>query len=338
MKDIYFMVTIDTEEDNWGYTSDDVTVENIQFIPSVQKIFDSFGIRPVYLCTTPVVENPVSSKVLKDLFTKGKCDIGTHLHPWTTPPIEEKHTEFNSNLKNLPYKLVKTKLYNLTRQIYEKFDYKPTIFRAGRWALGENVVKILVELGYSIDTSITPFITWRDYGEGADFSSFPFKPYFINLDTYELDKSASRQSNLLEIPVSIGFNRYPFFLWSAVDNILRKNPFRKTRAIGILQKTGLLRKIWLSPEFNNSDEMFDLSKMLLKKDVNLFNFTFHSTSLKPGLSPFVKTDHDLKIFLKNIENYLNRLNSIGKIISVTSKEVLGLVETGKIKCFSNSLQ
>ena len=338
MEDIYLIVTIDTEEDNWGFKRETLAVENIQYISSVQTIFDSFGIKPVYLCTFPVVENPESCKILTDLFARDKCDIGTHLHPWNTPPMVEDNTDFNSQLKNLPYDLVRTKLYNLTERIAAEFNVHPSIFRAGRWGLGVNVIKALIDLEYDIDTSVTPFVTWNNYGQGADFSLFPFAgSYYINSNG-KIDRQGSHLNNILEIPVSIGFNRTPFRLWSIADNIIRLPLFTKLRLPGIFDKIYLLRKIWLSPEFNDANDMLLLSKLLLKSGINLFNFTFHSTSLIPGLDPFVKTDDELKAFLKNIEDYLRGLRSIGNIISITSKEIPPLVEAGKIRCLPNCLK
>lgn len=32
--------------------------------------------------------------------------------------------------------------------------------------------------------------------------------------------------------------------------------------------------------------------------------SFHSTTLLPGESPFVKTEHDFEVFLKRIEKFL----------------------------------
>lgn len=267
MNDIYLLVTIDTEEDNWGCMQQQYSVENIQSIPKVQNIFDSFGIRPIYLCNTTVVVDPVSIKILKAIFKQGKCDIGTHLHPWNSPPIKENLSEFNSHLKNLPGELIKAKLDNLTKRIIEEFGIQPVIFRAGRWGLGENVVNALVELGYNIDTSVTPFTSWESYGKGTDFSSSPFKPYITHLD-HGIAKVAARESNILEVPVSIGFNRIPFPFWFSVYDIIGKSPLRKLRLIGLLDRSRLLQKIWLSPEFNNATEMLSLSNQLLNQGVN----------------------------------------------------------------------
>lgn len=335
MNDIYLLVTIDTEEDNWDRTQDN-TVENIQSIPKVQNIFDSFGIRPVYLCNTSVVVDPVSSKILRAIFEQGKCDIGTHLHPWNSPPIKENLTEFNSHLKNLPYEFIKAKLYNLTEKIVEVFGIQPIIFRAGRWGLGENVVKVLIELGYKIDTSVTPFTSWESYGKGTDFSSSSLEPHTIMLD-YGVATPSIYERSILEVPVSIGFNRTPFSFCSSVYDIIGKSPLRKLRLIGLLDRSRLLQKIWLSPEFNNATEMLSLSNQLLNQGVNLLNFTFHSNSLKPRATPFVRTEKDLTLFLKNIENYLKKLNSIGNVISVTSNDLLALIENEKIKCVQATL-
>ena len=40
----------------------------------------------------------------------------------------------------------------------DNFHIKPVSFRAGRWALNEDVTRCLLELGYLEDTSMTTFV------------------------------------------------------------------------------------------------------------------------------------------------------------------------------------
>ena len=45
-----FIITIDTEEDNWDkYSRTDNPVENLKKIIPLQKIFDRYGVRPTYI-------------------------------------------------------------------------------------------------------------------------------------------------------------------------------------------------------------------------------------------------------------------------------------------------
>lgn len=336
MDTIYLFVTIDTEEDAWGIPScscltdeKPCPVENIYSLPKVQKIFDEFAIRPVYLCNAPVLEDQRAIELLRNFLKQNRCDIGSHIHPWNTHPISEEIIEVNTHLKNLSPSLIKKKLTNITDAIKTNFDINPIIFRAGRWGMNADVLKILIKLGYKIDTSVTPYTDWSEYANGADFTGFPDRPYYINL-AQGISKPASKYLDLLEIPVSIGFNRACFPFWNKVYTLLKRPLINKLRLAGLLHRTGLLQKIWLSPEFNNAREMISLSKILLQKGNNLLNLTFHSTSLSPGKNPFVRSEADLVNFISRIRDYLSWLNSHANIISPTSAELLDHIDQRRI--------
>ena len=84
---VNLIVTIDVEEDNWGcFDASQPTLENIKMIPQLQDFFDRYGIKPTYLVTYPVVSSRWAVDILSEIMHAGKCEIGTHLHPWNTPP------------------------------------------------------------------------------------------------------------------------------------------------------------------------------------------------------------------------------------------------------------
>ena len=47
-----------------------------------------------------------------------------------------------------------------------------------------------------------------------------------------------------------------------------------------------------------------LSRALLREGQRVFNFTYHSPSLAPGNTPYVRDDAELRAFLRRIEEYL----------------------------------
>ena len=173
------VVTVDTEEDNWGrYSAMDNPVHNIDKIVSLQKIFDQYAVKPTYLITYPVATNPRSVAILKRILEQGKCEIGTHCHPWNTPPFNADAVihEKDTMLCNLPEKLILEKLTTLHEAIIKNFNYQPVSFRAGRWGFGPSVARVLEKMDYRVDSSVTPFVNWDQY-YGPDFSSFRLKPY-----------------------------------------------------------------------------------------------------------------------------------------------------------------
>ena len=60
----------------------------------------------------------------------------------------------------------------------------------------------------------------------------------------------------------------------------------------------------MTPEGISFEELRRLSRALLRKGHRVFNFTYHSPSLGPGNTPYVRNEADLQAFLQRIERYL----------------------------------
>lgn len=369
---MYLVVTIDTEEDNWGdYRQTGQFLENIKEIPHLQKLFDEFGVRPTYLITYPVAEDSRSIAILKKILEEGKCEIGAHCHPWNTPPFEEEKNKRNNMLSNIPFEIQYEKVKKLSEIIHKNFGKKPISFRSGRWGFNSDTALAINKLGYRVDSSITPYTTWvQNYGpDFSDLSPDPFlfyemspnsqSPSFLQSDNnssfnFSLTPRFARErikvkdilsipnignnfrelsvkdievptkDLLLEIPVSIGFLQKKFELANKIlKNIQKIN--HKFRLIGILNKLGLLKKVWLSPEISTSNQMINLSKVLMTKNIKILNMTFHSVTLIPGFNHFAKTENDLKEFYKRIYKFLEFCKESG-IKPITLSETINLLE------------
>jgi hypothetical protein len=61
---------------------------------------------------------------------------------------------------------------------------------------------------------------------------------------------------------------------------------------------------WLSPELSSARDMIALTKRLLQNGCAYLNMSFHSTTLVPGKTPFVRTSDDLRLFLRNIDELI----------------------------------
>jgi len=296
-----FTVTIDVEEDNWDrYSTSDNPVTNVERLLTLQALFDRYGVRPTYLVNYPVVTNPFALGMLKKFLAQGKCEIGMHCHPWNTPPFSEELSDFNSMLSNLPGTLVRKKLTVLHGAIEENLQVKPVSFRAGRWGFSRSVAKALIELGYRVDTSVSPCVDWSDE-HGPDYSRFQLLPYRFD----PVDISSPRESGaLLEIPTTVGFLQGNFARCQKWTQQLENAVSRKLRLQGVLGRLGLLNKVWLSPELSDARSMLKLLQRLAAQSVPVLNMSFHSTSLKAGLTPFVTSVAEEISFLERIEAVL----------------------------------
>jgi hypothetical protein len=316
------VVTIDTEEDQWGPSEGRPSAVNLLSLPRLQSLFDRYGIVPTYLVNYVVASDGEASQILMEICDKGRCEIGTHLHPWNTPPLLEELTNRNSMLGNLPYEMQLEKIGFATDFLSKKFQVKPTSFRAGRWGLGKDTIKALISCGYRVDTSATPFVSWES-SEGPSFVTVPSEPYFV--DSMGNICSGMANDKLLEVPATIGYSRWPFYKWHCAYELLERFPSR-LRAKGLASRLGLLRQVWLSPEQESTANMLLLSRILISRGIKVLNLFFHSNSLVPGLNPFVSTEADLKEFYSRIAAYFEDLLGLADVMPLRLSQVRELVD------------
>lgn len=297
------VITIDTEEDNWArYSTTDNPVSNIERLIPLQKLFDQHGVRPTYLVTYPVATNPRSVEILKNFLDHEKCEIGMHCHPWNTPPLPENTpiADTETMLCNLDANLVHEKMTTLHEAIRRNFGIKPLSFRSGRWGFGPAVARSLVLLGYRVDSSVSPYVDWSSI-HGPDYRSFSPAIFSFGSNGF---RQKTENDTILEVPATIGFLQRNFSFAQRITQMV-ENPLGKLLHLkGVLYHTHLVNKIWLSPEQSEISAMFALTKRMRRKNFPYVNFTFHSTSLKAGHSPFVQTGNDERRFMEKIKQFL----------------------------------
>ena len=290
------MVVIDTEEDfDWsgGFSREQTSVESMRWIYRAQDIFDEYGITPVYVIDYPVASQPDGYRPLREIHASGRCLIGAHLHPWVNPPFDETVTRHLSFPGNLPRTLEASKLRVLTETIAEQFGTVPTIYKAGRYGVGANTTAILEEQGYAVDLSVCPYMDYSSEG-GPDFTTFSPWPYWFG-----------ERRSLLECPLTVGYAGLLRSRGTAIHGFASNPKLEKFHGVGILARSGLLDKIWLSPEGFLSSEHVKLTRTLHADGLRVFSFAFHSPSLEPGNTPYVTSQADLQTFLSRCRTFFD---------------------------------
>lgn len=317
---MYLFVTIDTEEDNWGDSGQvDSGLENIDRLPYLQELFDKYDVKPTYLITYPVATNSKTVAILKKILDSGRCEIGAHCHPWNTPPVGQERSQLNSRLYNLSKELQLLKLEHLHKAISENFGITPTSFRAGRWGYSKDVAINLLKLGYRVDTSLASYTHWAQ-PESHEFINASPRPFVF----YEEHDNGQPEANgLLEIPASVGFLQGNFEASNNLYNLLARRPLRYFKLIGLFNKLRILNKSFLTPEISSSKEMIQLAKQMKNDNYTFINMFFHSSTLKHGLTPFVKTVEDEKKFIRRIKEFLIYTKDAG-IESITLSDSVQL--------------
>ena len=312
------IASVDTEEDHWLPTRGPVTVENIRELPVLQRFLESFGVRPTYFTTYDVAAPGFSADTLRALHASGRAEVGAHLHPWRTPPVEEPAVPSATMLLNLPPALQRAKLETLTARLREVLGSAPRSFRAGRFGFGAATAAAAVACGYALDSSVTPYVSWVNTDGGPDFIGAPLDAYW--LDCRSDVRLPARHGPLLEIPVSCGYSRRPFAVWAGAMRALESRTLRRLGAIKFAAGLRLVRPITLSPETNSLSEMLLLTRHLIALGVRHVHLFIHSSSLRPGLSPFARTTRDVQRLYAKLGAYFEGLEAMASVRFATVGE------------------
>jgi hypothetical protein len=295
------IVVIDTEEEfDWNAPADRKAtgVTAMDYITRAQDIFDEYGIKPCYVVDYPVVSQEGGYRALKKIFDEGRCEIGAHLHPWVSPPFDEEMKPSNTFPGNLDPQTEKAKLELLTSQIEKVFGQRPTTYKAGRYGVGSNTTAILEELGFEIDLSLCPPVDYSAQA-GPDFSNCHAEPFWFG-----------REESLLEIPVTGAFVGWAGAMAKPIYNLAMM--FKQFKLPGIFSRLSLVDRLMLSPEGFSSKDHIKLTQSLYDQGVRTFTWSFHSPSVVPGHTSYVRDEQELEEFLGTFRTFFdfffNQLN------------------------------
>ena len=306
--------SVDTEEDDWEPRRDGVTANNVGQIPRLGDLMGELNAPVTYFVTHAVAADGAACRVLRNVVSQGNGEIGAHLHPWNTPPLTESISPPNLMLNNLPASLQFAKLRSLTDRLEEAFGRSPTSFRAGRSGLGSSTVEVIRRCGYTIDSSVMPFYDLRSV-YGPTFVGAPNRAYCIGETGNALEPLDA--GPILEIPVSSGYSRAPFELWDAIHRRLRSRVGRAMRLPGLAARAGLISKVALKPELERVRDMLRLCRTLIGQGTSHLQIMWHSPSLLPGASPFVRTPAERDHLLSRIRAFVEGLRQTGGVRFVT---------------------
>ncbi|NQY86748.1 MAG: WalW protein [Colwellia sp.] len=306
-KSVLFILSVDTEEEwDWSgpFPNDNFSINNVNEIPAFQAFCQELGIKPTYFVDYAVANNKKSAQILKNL-NQDYCEIGAHLHPWANPPFFNDTTEVSSHVVNLPIENVEKKLNSLLSKISEELHCQAKSFRTGRWGINGEILKLLHHKGIDVDSSIYPLYLTKHFS----CEKAPDSPYWPD---YNDTNSQGSQKNILEIPVTVSFNRSFNFLCQKLHKLFERRPFSWLRINGILWHTRLLRKLYLSPELCSGKEMKMLIDSQLSKDKTVFHMYLHSSSLFENITGLSFHDNarehicrQIKIAVQHLEKKTN---------------------------------
>lgn len=285
------LITIDVESDNLWAGREQITFDNLRQIPRLQAFFERHGVKPTYLLSYPVAASTEGRAVFAPLARSSAAELGSHMHVWTTPPLRpvtDCDHSYCPLATEIEEPLLREKLLAVTEAVAQLSGEAPRSHRAGRYALDGRSLRILEELGYTADTSVTSLQEWREPSHsggvrGPDFRSAPLEPYFPSPENV----CAAGASTVLEIPVS-------FFLSRPLPRALALRLARLPRnhtLLRALRWSGMARHAWLRPGREVSGRtLVGVASALLSAGIPVLNVMFHSSEMAVGTSPHTPTE------------------------------------------------
>jgi len=204
---------------------------------------------------------------------------------------------------------------DLTNAISDAMKEKPCTYRAGRYGFDQSTIKVLEDLGYTVDTSVVPFREAKNSFEATFGYLKSVEPY--KLDYQDVTKSG--ESKLLEVPLTVAFNKNVPKLLEAKYNDLPNIGIRR-----ILSKVFDVDMFWLRPSYATLTQMKQITNVSINKGVSFLNMMFHSNELMPNGSKYCKTEEDVNRYLKQLNDYFTWLNTNHSINFITLKETAAI--------------
>jgi hypothetical protein len=305
------IVTIDTEADNqWDRSRTELTTDNLEFIARFQELCNRYNLKPTYLCTWEIVEDPRFDS-LRRYQEAGLAEIGAHLHPWTTPPMERPQNgidrdSFHAYPSELDHVVFSEKLRLLTERIHARTGIKPRSYRAGRWGFSAEHIPILISLGYLVDCSVTPLKSWEHVpgaaGAGPNFRAAPAEPYFLDLN----DVCRPGKSELLEVPVTILFTKAVLARSRRLQDLYLR--YRQTLPVKALNRVFRLDPQWFRPYARMSSERLkSVYRAAREARLPAVEMMFHSSELMPGGSPYHLDEEAIERLYQKLETVFSYL-------------------------------
>jgi len=287
------IITIDTEPDcdrAWKRSSPLTFTSVLQGIPDILRpLWDRYDIKPVYFVSPEVVKNDDCCKTLSAEIRKGS-EIGTHLHSEYIEPRITIHDPAGKVSDEFPCYAHSTeieydKIRNFTRLIQDKLHYRPVWYRAARYGADIDTIRLLSDLGYKYDSSVTPGIDWSGIG-GPDHRRAPEQPYWISKEDLYEGSEKNKSSGIMEYPITIMGKRFGLFGGILPDNWLFYRWLRPTHMTVFEQKRMI-------------------KKLVIKYKDPVLVLIFHSMEIMINKTPFVRNRLMQRRFLNNLESVVS---------------------------------
>jgi hypothetical protein len=315
-----FSFTLDTEPDNLWANRPELTFEHFDRLFEFHRRMRAAGSKPVYLTTSEVVEDAKARAVLRKCLDEGGCEIGAHFHSWTrswpfpVPDINWQGARSHAMAHQLGQGVEEAMLSYTCRELTSAYGVQPVSYRGGRWSLSRDSLTSFRNCGITVDSTVTPGISWRDQRhilvDGSDFSRSSRFPSSVS----RAMGGGDDPQGPLEIPVGAAW--FPAWGEDASDTT-RKNLARIGARLPI--RTG---HRWLRPTHSSVEDMTAVMKSLKAASVPVWVFMIHSSEIAP-CKP-LPTEDDVRKFVDRCERIAQIAVELGAVGATLTEAETGL--------------
>lgn len=279
-------ITVDVEEIfDWGvFDRSKVEVPRTLNLQPFQSICNEYGAKPIYFLTYPILSEKGLVAELREIYERGECELGIHIHTWTTPPNLSSYDLFSSYQGNLPYSLEKQKIEAAFEKFKSVLGFAPTCHRSGRFGCGPNTYQILKDIGITDDFSPSAEFDFS-HKSGPDFSEIS-SGVFID-----------EQSGVRCYPVT-GQRFISGPDW--INAILHRS-----KVFNRMPDFFARRVVRLTPEGNSCGRLVSMCNGLLADGLSDFVFTIHATSFLSGGNPYTPMSPRVGSILQTTSDFLH---------------------------------
>ena len=320
---VLVMTTVDTEEEwDWSgpYPVERLSVANVAALERFQALCERHRMHPTYFTNHAVMVDPRGRETMQALAARPGVEVGMHIHPWNTPPVIQRAgvTSRDTYLHNAPDEVIDAKLETAYGAL-ESAGLVPTSFRGGRYSSGGRIHDFLRRKRFVADCSVVPYTGWDEDG-APDYRHRDPMPV-------RLAPRSGDEGPLWELPLSMGYTRRPFATWARIFERIEHTPLRHLRLIGIAERLGLVRRVWLNFEIGDPWDWTPFLLLLQRMQVPCITLTVHSSSLHAGPGPYTRTADDERRIFEQIERVFATLSRLPGFEPATASAVAKTLES-----------
>jgi hypothetical protein len=288
--DVAIIITVDVEPDNVWAEPGSRSTKNAGCLARFHEFCTRYKFPVTYLATWEMATSTEFVWFARDVIASATGEIGLHPHAWTNPPnstIPANERVKPSFMGEYPKEVIARKVRMLKTQLENAVGVEIKVHRAGRWALSEDYLDVLIESGIEVDCSVTPGVNWRFtrggkyWAGGPDYSRAPTGPFLIRHSS-----GGAVHGAIVEIPMTTRIDKGgDTWLLRMFDRISPWLP-----PIGRLGALRPARISWLRPSHNTGDGLLQLAERCIEEGDMHLEVMLHSSEFLAGANPYFKDE------------------------------------------------